>query len=460
MYHWDYFATIEPELPAIKAAIDRSAETEHTLCFDMQMPESCRPSQIKLHLGHSDNGYFMLADPPFQYSGDHACVQQFSAYQRLDFHTFQGMWKNLLSVADALRIPTGSTAVPSAPAEHAVGRIYTETEQIPPPRTTDRICISAEEFIDRCAEQVIGQDSALMNVASVLLPHLAKREPLRPLCLFFHGQTGIGKTELAKTLHKVINAFAPNAAKYGFICEDMSQYQDAHSAYKLIGAPPSYVGYGDQTIFNAVDSNPKQIFVFDEIEKAHPNVLKVLMRAMDEGKHARSTISNEHGNAFDLRQCIFIFTSNLELPQTQLNAAMLKELSDAQKNNLFLQEDECARTAMRVQGYLPEVVGRISRFVAFSALSDRSVQSIIQKAIAEEAAQFGLEIHHVSPQLIGELRDKYQTAAGARSLRLLVSSYLGMAFSDASQRETAAYHLEGTLDHLQMAAVTGLPDCP
>ena len=443
----------EHECTELKANIDRSAETGKTFYYNMQMPPDCQPSQIELHFGRGENHYFMHAEPSFQYYGANENAQRFAAYQRLNFQSFQEMWGNLLSIADALQVPTVS-----APAQRAVGSIYTETEQIPPPRRTDRVCISAEIFQNRCAEQVIGQDCALMNVSSVLLPHLAKRKPLRPLCLFFHGQTGIGKTELAKTLHRVINEFAPDAAKYGFICEDMSQYQDAHSAYKLIGAPPSYVGYGDQTIFNAVDSNPKQIFVFDEIEKAHPNVLKVLMRAMDEGKHARSSISNEHGNEFDLRQCIFIFTSNLELPQTQLTAEILNDLPDTQKNNLFLQEDERARTAMRIQGYLPEVVGRISRFVAFSALSDQSVQSIIQRSIAEEAAQFGLEIHHVSPHLIGELRDKYQIAAGARSLRLLVSTYLGMAFSDASQSENTAYHLDGSLDHLQMNAVTGSPD--
>lgn len=454
MENWNYFLSSDRGFPAwIKNNIDSQAELNHTFMFAMLMPASCHPNQIDLHFGRNDYGYFMHAEPAFQYSGNNTAVQQFSAYQRLDFPTFREMFEALQQISAALDEPANRTH-PSAAETRTVNTrsVYTEPDQIPPPRCTDRICISAEDFHNRCTEQVIGQDCALANVASILLPHLSKYEPLRPLSLFFHGQTGIGKTELAKTIHKVINEAAPDSAKYGFICEDMSQYQDAHSAYKLIGAPPSYVGYGDDTIFNAVDTNPRQIFVFDEIEKAHPNVLKVLMRAMDEGKHARSSISREHGNEFDLRQCIFIFTSNLELPLTQLTPEKLNVLPIAQQHSLFLEEDERARTAMRTQGYLPEVVGRISRFVAFTSLSDKSVQEIIQKAIAEEAAQFHLEIRHVSPQLIGELRDKYQMAAGARSLRLLVAAYLGMTFSTASAGTGSAYHLEGTLDSLQLVS--------
>ena len=131
------------------------------------------------------------------------------------------------------------------------------------------------------SQSVLGQDQAVEAAAFRLYSHLEKRKPARPLSLVFYGPTGVGKSELGKALAPALERC--RGERYQSVWTELNTFTQPHSVHRLTGAPPGYVGYEDQPILEAVRRNPRTVFMFDELEKAHPEVLKVFMSILDEG---------------------------------------------------------------------------------------------------------------------------------------------------------------------------------
>ena len=203
----------------------------------------------------------------------------------------------------------------------------------------------------------MGQDEALKLVSECILKSRSGiKDPNRPIGSFiFLGPTGVGKTEVAKTL-----AMELFDDKSHIVRIDMSEYMEKFSVSRLIGSPPGYVGYeeGGQ-LTEAVRRNPYSIVLFDEIEKAHPEVLNLLLQILDDGR-----ITDSNGRTVDFKNTIIIMTSNLgsEYALEGKNELVMKELQDTFK---------------------PEFINRIDEVIIFKPLSKEVIHEILDKIIKE-----------------------------------------------------------------------------
>ena len=251
---------------------------------------------------------------------------------------------------------------------------------------------------DNMKKRVMGQDKAIKLVSDAILKSRAGiKDPNRPIASFmFLGPTGVGKTEIARTL-----AYELFDDETHMIRIDMSEYMEKFSVSRLIGSPPGYVGYeeGGQ-LTEAVRRNPYSIVLFDEIEKAHPEVLNLLLQVLDDGR-----ITDSNGRTVDFKNTIIIMTSNLGSEHI-LNGDASKVMDDVR--NYFR----------------PEFINRIDEIIVFDPLSKEAINSILDKILTEIEGRLGDA--HIKIAISDKARhhlieDGYDVNYGARPLKRLVS---------------------------------------
>lgn len=251
---------------------------------------------------------------------------------------------------------------------------------------------------DNMKKRVMGQDKAIKLVSDAILKSRAGiKDPNRPIASFmFLGPTGVGKTEIARTL-----AYELFDDETHMIRIDMSEYMEKFSVSRLIGSPPGYVGYeeGGQ-LTEAVRHNPYSIVLFDEIEKAHPEVLNLLLQVLDDGR-----ITDSNGRTVDFKNTIIIMTSNLGSEHI-LNGDASKVMDDVR--NYFR----------------PEFINRIDEIIVFDPLSKEAINSILDKILTEIEGR--LSDVHIKIAISDKARhqlieDGYDVNYGARPLKRLVS---------------------------------------
>jgi hypothetical protein len=288
--------------------------------------------------------------------------------------------------------------------------------------------LNEDTLFDKMRAQVLGQEDALRALVATTVRHCARKKPTRPAVLFSIGPSGVGKTRTAEVLANALREFDAQEYGYQFLRLDMTEYQEPHRVSQLIGAPQGYIGHGQGSqLLDALRSNPRTIVLFDEIEKAHPAILKVLMNAMDAGRLSTADKSTQ-GREIDCRMAIFVFTSNLD------SKAILDELESRQAFGDRGIEDEVCRRRLRAAGIAPEIVGRIGRFLVFRSLSPEIRAEIVTLAVAEVAEEFGLKVARVDPQVIVDLMRKARSDDfGVRPERSLIDDVLGGAFAEAAK---------------------------
>ena len=256
-------------------------------------------------------------------------------------------------------------------------------------------------LFDNVKKNVMGQDEALKLVSDCILKSRSGiKDPNRPIGSFiFLGPTGVGKTEVAKTL-----AYELFDDKSHMVRIDMSEYMEKFSVSRLIGSPPGYVGYEEGgELTEAVRRNPYSIVLFDEIEKAHPEVLNLLLQILDDGR-----ITDSNGRTVDFKNTIIIMTSNLG-----------SEYALEGKNDLVLKELQ--------ETFRPEFINRIDEIIIFKPLSKDIIYQILDKIIKE--IEYRLIDKNIKIRLTNEARDYlvsigYDVNYGARPLKRVVSRTL------------------------------------
>ena len=258
-------------------------------------------------------------------------------------------------------------------------------------------------------ERIVGQDEAVQKVSDAILRSRAGiQDPNRPIGSFmFLGPTGVGKTELSKTLAKTLFDDEKNLIRI-----DMSEYMEKFSVSRLIGAPPGYVGYeeGGQ-LTEAVRRKPYSVVLFDEIEKAHPDVFNILLQILDDGR-----ITDSLGKTVDFKNTIIILTSNL-------GADII--MNDIQKNKKITAETKDAVNAILKQHFRPEFLNRLDDIIMFKPLEKTEVSKIVdlllqklEDRLAEK--QLKLEVTQKAKNFIVE--NGYDETFGARPLKRFIQS--------------------------------------
>jgi ATP-dependent Clp protease ATP-binding subunit ClpA len=224
------------------------------------------------------------------------------------------------------------------------------------------------------------------------------------------GPTGVGKTRAAESLPAALKSVDPTGIGHGYVRLDMAEYQERHRISQLFGAPQGYVGYGDRSqLVDALVENPKTIVLFDEIDKAHPDVLRSLMNAMDAGRISSPSIVGR-GREVDCRQAIFLFTSNLDCDR------ILSELEERAAFEQHPVVDTVCQQRLRVVGMAPELIGRIGTFLVFQPLSLDARAEIVALSVKQVAEEYGLRVERIAPAVILSILKRVQPTADERQL--------------------------------------------
>lgn len=279
---------------------------------------------------------------------------------------------------------------------------------------------------DELHARVIGQDEAITAVAdAVRRSRAGLQDPKRPIGSFiFLGATGVGKTELAKALAECLFDDENMMTRI-----DMSEYQEKFSATRLIGAPPGYVGYDEGgQLTEAVRRKPYSVVLFDEIEKAHPDVFNILLQVLDDGR-----LTDNKGRTVNFKNTIIIMTSNLLTgKETEVfgeQGADNTQISEATREKLVnqLTQPRLSSNGTPIPGLRPEFVNRIDDILMFHALTRSEIEQIVRihiKAIAHRLEEQGITLRVNNDAVSFLAEEGYDPDFGARPVKRALQQYL------------------------------------
>jgi ATP-dependent Clp protease ATP-binding subunit ClpC len=268
---------------------------------------------------------------------------------------------------------------------------------------------------ERMHESIVGQDAAVKAIADAIRrARSGLKDPRRPIGSFvFIGPSGVGKTELAKALASFM--FGDEEA---LVRIDMSEYREQHTVSRLFGAPPGYVGYeeGGQ-LTEAVRRRPYRVILFDEIEKAHPEVWNALLQILDDGR-----LTDGQGKIVDFRNTVLIMTSNLGTEYINKGGTLGFLASDNEERDNHEKIDKALKSTFR-----PEFINRIDEIIMFSPLSVEQMKDIVDLQMTEVRER--LKEHGLSVDITEEARtwlanEGFDPAFGARPLRRALQKYV------------------------------------
>ena len=296
-------------------------------------------------------------------------------------------------------------------SEEEIARIISRWTGIPVAKLTESERNKTLHLDEELHKRVVGQDEGVTKVTEAIIRSKAGiKDPRKPIGSFlFLGPTGVGKTELAKALAAALFDDENNMVRI-----DMSEYMEKYSVSRLIGAPPGYVGYeeGGQ-LTEAVRRKPYSVVLFDEIEKAHPDVFNVLLQVLDDGR-----VTDSQGRTVDFKNTILIMTSNI-------GATYLLDGID-QDGNIKPEAEEMVMNDLRAH-FRPEFLNRLDETILFKPLTKDNIGGIIKLIIADlnkrlADRELTVELSDAAEHFI--IEEAYDPVYGARPLKRYIQKYV------------------------------------
>ena len=278
---------------------------------------------------------------------------------------------------------------------------------------------ATNELVSTLARTIRGQEPALTSIARAVTTHLVKRSPARPESMVLVGPTGTGKTSTIEALPGALEALGcPDVHVFRIDCGELVHASDLR---RVLGAPPSYIGYVEETPLTAALRQPGCILLFDEVEKATDAVYDIFLGLLDEGR-----LTAPDGETIEAPGAIVALTTNLGADD------LLYRLRDIEIGTR--QEHAVCRDHLLLEGWPPELVGRVGTIAVFDALSDECQRGVAENAVHDLAREFGFEIDGLPTVLVDVVRDLADASEiGARALTYAARDLLADALADAAR---------------------------
>jgi ATP-dependent Clp protease ATP-binding subunit ClpB len=384
-----------------KASVDRLARLEKELANLKEQETQLRAQwqQEKDEISGSSNLKEQLEQARLELdaavrAGDYALASELQ-YGRIP------QLEQKLQQQDGAAKPTGARMLKLEVDEEDIAEVVAKWTNIPVSRLMEGEIQKLIHMEQRLHERVIGQDEAINAVANAIRRARAGlQDPNRPLGSFiFLGPTGVGKTELARALAEFLFD-----DEHAMVRIDMSEYQEKHTVSRMIGAPPGYVGYDEAgQLTEAVRRRPYSVVLFDEIEKAHPEVLNVMLQLLDDGR-----LTDGKGRTVDFKNVVVIMTSNLG---SQYIAEHTGDLSEGVRRQVT--------EALR-QHFRPEFLNRVDEIIFFHALGIEHMKAIVDiqiRGLLKRLEERKIHVELSSPAKDFIVSEGYDPMYGARPLK-------------------------------------------
>ena len=298
-----------------------------------------------------------------------------------------------------------------------IGRLVATWTGVPVDRLLESEAGKLLHMEERLHERVIGQETPIAAVSDAIRRARAGlKDPRRPIGSFiFLGPTGVGKTELARALAQYMFDDEANMVRV-----DMSEYMESHTVSRLIGAPPGYVGYDDSgQLTEAIRRRPYRVVLFDEIEKAHPDVFNVLLQILEDGR-----LTDGHGRTVDFSNTLVIMTSNLGTGE--MGRPAFGFVTESSKPNELIKMRSSVEDALK-KTFKPEFLNRIDEIIIFEPLTREQIQQIVGLMVKEVEER--LAVHRVAIDVTAQAtewlaNEGFDPAYGARPLRRATQRYI------------------------------------
>ena len=313
--------------------------------------------------------------------------------------------------------------------ESEIAAVVSEWSGIPVSRVAEEESERLLRLEEELHQRVIGQDEAVVAVSkAVRRARAGLKDPKRPIGSFlFLGPTGVGKTELARSLAS--NLFGDENA---MIRIDMSEYMEKHAVSRLVGAPPGYVGYDEGgQLTEAVRRRPYSVVLFDEVEKAHPDFFNILLQVLDDGR-----LTDNQGRTVDFRNTVIIMKSNLGAKYLKEDTAAMGFLAAKGEEESGKDKESMKKDVLQAvkSHFRPEFLNRIDEMIVFHALETEQLQSIVRillKSVTTRLHEQGMELE-VSDEAMNKIvAEGTDFAMGARPLKRAIQRLVEDPISDA-----------------------------
>lgn len=395
------------------------------------LPECCTPNLARIGFERNCNGHYILyIDKGICAETDHSDFKNFIANGEMRFICIDDMVCFLRGLQPIFCLHKAVEPGPDDPV-YDPSKVKALKEEADAPKM-----VWPEDIAALLKKKVFGQDNVIDEIANkIVINKMRKDKKLLVMALI--GPTATGKSETAKSLADVLtNVYG---TPYGYIEIAGSEFVGEHTVHRFFGAPPGYVGFGNDTVLEPVRKNKKHVVVINEIEKSDTKLLTGLMEAIDTGFLGMA----DNSKPIDLNECILFFTSNIPIDMDRY-----RKLSKFEKAEMC--RDQFTKHCGR-----PEISGKIGNFIVFNALSDTATMDIVAKFVKEELKNYELRLVRIDEGLMLDFL-KHQTKYGARGIRDLVSDAIGEHLLRERQLESLrdkSVALKGTIGAIEFEIV-------